>query len=352
MTTRDPRQAFVPGQWLGPVAGGTKERPTGGGKPALAVNQNVGERAAKEYPWMSCVFVQMPSLATSPVMRVTRTNAGNLGEPSFYNDMNRIVKIHEMRFVAMPPAASMDLVNAGAVYNFDLARRFGVTIKHTNYDIARDFLPLYALATRNNVASPLLDGSMAFTLPAPYKLPGSYPFQMQIDTAGISVGLCGNDEHNHPYVSARNAMPAGLVSFNENTGGGPLKNMILRDINFNLSEGFLTPGSGYLSTLEALVQFVPPEGPRWHSPTDWFPINGIVNQGTSFIVTDVATGTILQNQDWVSYKPITPHIVSPRQSITIDLKCYQNSSWTSAVPVQTFNTPIWVIMLGTQESLA
>jgi hypothetical protein len=364
VTTRDPRQAFVPGQWLGPVAGGTAERASGV-VGSLAVNKAFGERAAKVYPWMSCVSVNMPSLATSPILRVTRTNAGNLGEPSFYNDTNRIIKINEIRFVAMPPAASMDLVNAGAVYDFDLARRFGVTIKHTDYDIVRDFLPLYALATYNNAASPILDGSMAFSLPTLYTIPGSHPFQIRMNAAtkfnspvparsGISIGLCGKDEHNHPYVSARDDILSGLtlVAFNENTGGGPLKDLIMEYINFNLAEMLVQSGVPYLAGLETLIQFIPPEGPRWHSPTDWFPINGIINQGVSFIVTDATTGTALQNQDWVCYRPVTPHIVTPRQSITIDLKCYQNASWTSAVPVQTFNTPIWVIMLGTQESLA
>jgi hypothetical protein len=362
VTTRDPRQAFVPGQWLGPVAGGTAERASGVAG-SLAVNKAVGERAAKVYPWMSCVSVNMPSLATSPILRVTRTNAGNLGEPSFYNDTNRIIKIKEIRFVAMPPAAGMDLQNPGAVYDFDLARRFGVSIKHTNYDIVRDFLPLYALATYNNAASPILDGSMAFTLPAPYTIPGSHPFQIYANTvrsthnnliSSISIGLCGKDSRNHPYVSARDGITPGLnlTAFNENTGGGPLKDLVLEHINFNLSAEMTMAGVNYLAGLETLLQFIPSEGPRWHSPTDWFPINGIINQGVSFVVTDVSAGTTLQNQDWVCYRPVTPHIVTPRQSITIDLKCYQNASWTSAVPVQTFSTPIWIVMLGTQESLA
>jgi hypothetical protein len=328
------------------------------------VNAQAGEKAAKVYPWMMCVKVDMASRATSPVIRVTRTNVGNLGEPTFYNDTNRTIKINEMRFLAMPPSNIADSFTP-LTYDFDLVRRFGVQIRHTDYDIVRDFLPLYALATHNNVASPILDASLAFSLPTPYLNPNSNAFQMKVRCAALSssalatqnlgVGLCGHDKHNHPYVLARTVQPTlngTILGFNENTGGGPVKDLVLEDVNFNVSDIFDNPGVSFLWGLQNEVQFIPPEGPRWHSPTDWFPINGIVNQGNSFIPSASSQLTEVVQQNWVSYKPVTPHIVTPRQQIWIDLKCYQDSSYTTAQSVEVFETPIWVVMLGTQESLA
>jgi hypothetical protein len=321
---------------------------------------------------MMAVKIIMPSVVTAPALsappvRVTRTNVGNLGEPTFYNDTNRVIKVREMRFVAMPPSNISADAGVTTTYNFDLARRFGATIRHSNYDIARDYLPLYALSTRNNVASPLLDASMAFTLPAEYLCPAGSAFQMRVRsefaslanlaTQNFGIGLCGNDDKHNPYILARTVQPAvnqtGVVlAFNENAGGGQAKNLHLRDINFNVSDVFDYPGNNFLWGLQNEVQFVPPEGPRWHSPLDWFPVNGIANQGNSYTPTVASCATAIYQQNWVSYKPITPHIVTPRQQIDIDLKCYQTANYVNAQGATISQTPIWVIMLGTQESLA
>jgi hypothetical protein len=364
MTLRNPRSAFVPGQWLGPVASGTGQ--TGTANP-LSTTTAVGEKAAKVYPWMMAVKVVMPSRATSPVLRVTRTNAGNMGEQSFYNDTNRIIHINEMRFMATPP------INFDNYYftffDFDLARRFGVSIKHSDYDIVRDFLPLYAMATHNNVSSPIIDSSMAFTLPTRYRTPASSAFQIKarnentlFNTQRVGVALCGSDNLDTPYVVTRSVIPTvggTTLAFNENTGGGPVKDLRIHDVNFNVSDIFYTPGATHYIGMQTEIQFVPPEGPRWHSPNDWFPIAGIVNQGNSFPAPSVAQGNLtngLIHQNQVIYRPAAPHIVTPRQSLDISLKCYQDASYTVQATQQVpkhevYETPIWVIMIGTQEAL-
>jgi hypothetical protein len=366
MTLRDPRSAFVPGQWLGPVANGTGH--TGTAVNPLVTTKAVGEKAAKVYPWMMAVKVNMPSRSTSPTVRVTRTNAGNLGEPSFFNDLNRIVHIHEFRFLAAPPSNIID-VNGMSFFDFDLARRFGVSIKHSDYDIVRDFLPLYAMATDNNVSSPILDSSLAFSLPTRYLNPASSAFQMRVRsefasssilaTQNLGVALCGSDNHDTPYIITRSVAPSingTVLAFNENTGGGPVKDLRISDINFNVSDIFDTPGTNYVWGLQNEVQFVPPEGPRWHAPNDWFPVAGITNQGSSFAAPTVAQGNktngfVHQNQ--VIHRPITPHVVTPRQQLDISLKCYQDASYTitGEQPTDVYVTPIWVIMIGTQEAL-
>jgi hypothetical protein len=363
MTLRDPRSAFVPGQWLGPVANGTGH--TGTAVNPLVTTKAVGEKAAKVYPWMMAVKVNMPSRSTSPTVRVTRTNAGNLGEPSFFNDLNRIVHIHEFRFLAAPPSNILD-VNGVALFDFDLARRFGVSIKHSDYDIVKDFLPLYAMATDNNVSSPILDSSMAFSLPTRYRNPGSSAFQMRVRsqfagsaTQTLGVALCGSDNHDTPYILARSVLPTvngTVLAFNENTGGGPVKDLRISDINFNVSDIMSTPGTNHLWGMQNEVQFVAPEGPRWHAPNDWFPIIGITNQGNAVAAPTVAQGNKtngLIHQNQVIHRPITPHIVTPRQQLDVTLKCYQDASYTTngQPPADVYVTPIWVIMIGTQEAL-
>lgn len=353
MTIRDPRQAFVPGQWLGPVALGTREKPTGG-TVSTVQSARAGERAAQRYPWMTVIPVTMASLATSPVVRVTRADPGSIGETAFVNNMNRIVHIKEIRFMAMAPPGSV-------TYTFDLARRFGVSIKHTNYDIVRDFLPLYALATYNNFASTCYDGSLSFALPAKYTAPKGNGFTMiaRNTTAPIAGGgvlgisVNGSDERGNPYVLAREASPAlthTTFQFTENTGAGSLKNCLIERINFNVSRNFTTAYDSFLWGLQTEVQFVPPEGPKWHGGNEWFPINGIVDQPVANVVDTQGLPDVICHQNIVSYRPVTPHIVTPRQAISVDLKCYQNASYFAGQN-EIFQVPIWVIMLGTQESL-
>lgn len=353
-TPKDPRQAFVPGQWLGPVALGTREKPSGKGVELTSIMKS-GERAAKRYPWMTVIPIVMPSAVAGTVRRVTRVDPGSIGETAFVNNMNRNVYINEMRFMAMAPPGSV-------TYTFDIVRRFGATIKHTNYDITRDFLPLYALATHNNFASPCYDGSLSFALPAEYTAPKGNGFTMiarntTAPVAGggvLGISANGRDELGNPYILAQEDLP-GLVrtvyQFTENTGAGTLKNCVIERINFNVSRNYTTAFNSFLWGLQTEVQFVPPEGPKWHSANEWFPINSIVDQPVANVLDTQGVPDTICHQNIVSYKPVTPHVVTPRQAISIDLMCYQTSSYFVGA-VETFQVPMWVVMLGTQESLA
>lgn len=352
-TPRDPRRAFVPGEWLGPVALGTREKPSG--KDVVDKSDKLaGERAAKIYPWMTVIPINMPSSVAGTIRRVTRGDPGSVGEVAFVNSLNRNVYLKEIRFMAMAPQGT-------TTFNFDLVRRFGATIKHTNYDITRDFLPLYALATYNNYASPNLDGAMSFTLPTVYAAPLGNGFTMiarntVAPVAGggvLGIGINGSDHNGNPYVLAREGLP-GLVrtvyQFTENTGAGTLKNCFIERVNFNVSRSYTDQLGSFLWGLQTEVQFVPPEGPKWHSANEWFPVNGIVDQAVSTLVNNDVTSDHWLNQDIVSYRPVAPHILTPRQTISIDLMCYQAASYFVGA-VETFVTPIWVVMLGTQEAL-
>jgi hypothetical protein len=320
-------------------------------------NVRVGEKAAKVYPWMTVIPLTLASAAANvgvPV-RVSRTDPGSLGEAAFYNNMNRIVRLSEIRFMALPPPNSTWCV-------YDIVRKVGASIKHTNYDIARDFLPLYALATRNNFASPVYDGSMAFDLPSKYLTPKGNVFTMlarnvntpAADGGILGISLNGSDHRGSPYILAREGNPAvtsTTFQFSENTGAGVVKDCLIDRVNFNISRNFSDPYASFLWGLQTEVQFVPPEGPKWHASNDWFPVNGIANQATVHVLDAAGTRDVMRHQDIVSYRPVTPHIITPRQQITIDLKCYQVMSHDIGQNT-IFQVPMWITMLGTQESLA
>jgi hypothetical protein len=346
---------------------------TGTAKTAMAaanlVNARVGEKAAKVYPWMTVIPVVLNTAAANVgnVVRVTRTDPGSIGEAAFYNNMNRIVRINEMRFMALPPSSPNGVFQSTTL--FDMVRKIGTSIKHTNYDIVRDFLPLYALATHNNFASPMFNCSMAFDLPSKYLSPKGNTFTIIARNANaappsgstLGVSLNGSDAKGNPYVLAREGAPAVThtnFAFSENTGAGAAKDCLIERINFNISRNFTFPYDAILWGLQTEMQFVPPEGPKWHADNDWFPINGIVNQPISHVLDSQGQVDVIQHQDIVSYKPAAPHIVTPRQQITVDLKVYQAASYSAPNPVPqqpdiTVNQmPMWIIMLGTQESLA
>jgi hypothetical protein len=370
VTTRDPRQAFVPGQWLGPVAMGTGRTGTAKAVAANVINTRVGEKAAKVYPWMTVIPVVLNTAAANigNVIRVTRNDPGSLGEAAFYNNMNRIVHIDEMRFMALPPSSPNGVFQS--IVDFDLALKIGTSIKHTNYDIVRDFLPLYALATHNNFASPMFNCSLAFDLPSKYLTPKGSAFTIIARNANVAppsgstlgVSLNGSDSKGNPYILAREGAPAvthANFTFSENTGAGAAKDCLIERINFNISRNFTFPYDAILWGLQTEIQFVPPEGPKWHADNDWFPINGIVNQPISHVLDSQGIAAIIESQDIVSYRPVTPHVVTPRQQITVDLKVYQPAFYSMPdpnnpqnPPIQVDQMPIWVIMLGTQESLA
>lgn len=363
-TSRDPRQAFVPGQWLGPVAMGT-------GKPGTArnvvTNARVGEKAAKIYPWMTVVPVVLNTAAANVgnTVRVVRTAAGSIGESTFYNNMNRIVRIHEMRFMVLPPSSPNGVFQSNV--DLDIIRKIGATIKHTNYDITRDYLPLYALATHNNFAAPTFNCALSFDLPSKYLTPKGNTFTMIARNARpapptgstLGISLNGRDAKGNPYIIAREGAPAVThtnFAFSENTGAGMVKDCLIDRINFNISRNFGFPYDAFLWGLQTEVQFVPPEGPKWHLDDDWFPINGIVNQPIVHVLDTQGLNIVMEAQDIVSYRPVTPHIVTPRQEITVDLKLYQTISYSWPDPpnpdITIFQAPMWIIMMGTQESLA
>jgi hypothetical protein len=405
---------IAPGQWSGSHAAGIGDKERG----AIAIDpvQRVGEKTAKEYPWIASILSRMPCTPATilgaggiapagTTMRFTRPG----GEQSFYNNTNRPIKIDEIRVYAMtcPLFPPFPIVST---LNLQIARQVGIRMWTNKKEYVRDYLPLWQFQTESNRVAEAWRFRGLFNFPADYYLDRGNAFQLRTRIMyGMNPLLCADTVPLPPnpifrssnldfafglqgeYVGTK--YPAKLMrQVVLPTAGATPVNPLFSTIPFN--EGRDSPindveihslGVGMRDILSSAVagmpnalanpflawvqcQFVPPQGPKWMGTEDWIPIPGLVDQPGP-VIQGTDAGVAGNGGPWdnsmIIHRPVTPYVLQPREELSIELRALfplnYSMAFFSATPGPSaagtwddtlLGVPIWCTMYGRQESLA
>lgn len=363
------RRVFVPGQYLGDFAAGTEHAASGHAVGDTSETRPVGEKLAKEFPWMQCIRMDWAAAGTVPSGSTIRFMRPN-GDFSFLNDTTRPVRIDEIRVFSMPP---QPYGTTNSTFT-TLSKNAAIQVKTQEKDIVGQWLPLYAFNTESNrkVWRPRHNG--VFRLPAKYYLQRGHTFQMRVRNRGafadtepttytISFGLSGRDPINESPIKlckegtlTTTAASEILVTFDENRDV-PLRDAILDHIAVggdklnDAAVAYAPYGANYNDFANIEVQFIPPEGPKWQNSLDWFPLWGLVHQPGLYFNDTYAAAPILGlfNDSQAIHRPATPYILLPRQAMTVDLLSFGLNCTVGQTPIETY--PVYCAVYGRQESM-
>lgn len=310
-----------------------------------------GEAVSKVYPWISGVK-QIVSGVAQAETRITRVGYGS---SAFINNTDRLISIDQLRLFTIPP------IVANSVNRLVIGNRLGIKVRHTDFEIVSEWLPCGMLVTQNNLVAMAGRTNLCMSLPTPYYLQAGHPFRLRIRStspynAAINYSffmtLFGKDPKNGkpyelckqitipyratPVVSDANPLYVDVV-FDDNRDY-PMRDMLLTHVIFAVTPFTFLPAIAplvmrYVQQLD--FQFIPPEGPKWMDFADWAPLGNLVDQA-------VATELVI-------YKPNTPILLYPTQQIDIDVKALVGLYWSEKV--DTYEVPLWVTLIGTQEQV-
>lgn len=362
--TDQPKRIFVPGQAAGPTVSGAgvptstiAARAAQIGSAQAATVAPVGERVARQYPWMASIRMDH-GVAENSYTKFMRTN----GEPGFYNAQRRRIYIDEIRIFAAPVVLS-----DASILDIELARHVGVKLSKQSTRYIDRFIPLWNINTERNRINQWFKFNGIFRLPTKYYLQRGSVFTMKTNSLrGLSwyFGLHGKDPiNNYPHALTKTLDISAIlpqansytIVFDENRDV-PLRDCEIDVIalgvhpwdeftNSQISSLFSRWASTYASTL---FQFQPPEGPQWHTTDDWFPFESLLWQPGLYTIWPLTHYYYQANH--VIHRPVTPYILDQREEFIVELSTLIGMTYQ---PGQTrlATLPIYCTLFGRQEAL-
>lgn len=367
-------RVFVPGQYLGDHAAGTGHRAAGFQDPTELRAQDikpVGEGLAKEFPWMACIRNDWAAPGnTVPAGAHFRFMRGN-GELGFYNYSNRPIAVDEIRIGASP---TNNFTHTNQAEFWGVGKNTAVQIRTDEKEIFGQWMPTYSINTEVNRIAEYARHRGTYLLPSKYYLQRGHTFQIRVrtrfaldDGSGnytFALSLHGYDPINDAPIKlvkevtlAKAAGSEALVTFDENRDV-PLRDAILEHVGFGLtkiSDDALDEEDYPMEQLMNIeLQFIPPEGPKWHTYDDWFPLGILAHQPGNWFQQLYNSGdtTLYMVDSQVVHRPITPYLVRPQGQIFVDLWSFGVESDALDTDGQTPIYPVYCAMYGRQGSLA
>jgi hypothetical protein len=374
---------MAPGEWLGDFAAGVSPQDRGDARVLAGGAVPSGESTAKEFPWIASIFQRLP-LANGSRIKFVR---GAGGEPSFYNNTNRPIKIDEIRIYAMPMPQTLAHLDVGA---FQISRFCGLRLYSQKTEYVRDWLPLWNFQTESNRNAEAARYRGAFKLPAQYFMNRGNTFRIRIrhwwpqvvigpppifTDSFITLSVHGQELNRLVPVKLvkRTLDPTrNIVGITPNTPfyqevvfddnrDVPLNDMLVEHIGIGLNDAqsieadatILIPWS---EMFWPQVQFIPPQGPKWMDTEDWIPLWGVIDQPGP--VNWTAHVTYPQwDTSMIIHRPRVPYILNPREEMNVEIRNFRTLTYgvSNDVPGWTETgrgIPIWCTMYGRQESLA
>lgn len=373
---RQQGRVFVPGQYLGDMAAGTGHEAAGWQDPKRLRTQDikpVGEQLAKEFPWMECIRYTITKTGLPPnefSAGVTYRISRGSGELGFYNFSDRPIAIDEIRIMGVPSNTFPH--EEGTNYS-GIAKNMGCKITTQNTEIFGQWMPLYAIHSVNNRIPQYARHRGAFSLPAKYYLQRGHTFQIRVRTRQnmgdgegtytFGMSLHGWDPINKSPIKLVKDVPLGraagsevLVTFDEGRDV-PLRDALIEHIGIGLAKATDTalnaPDYPFEELMNIEVQIIPPEGPKWHTYADWFPLCSLLNQpGNWFQQAWDDEHLEALAQSLVIHRPVTPYVLTPKGEIFVDLVSFGLSSSCPDETEQYEQYTIYCAMFGRQGSLA
>lgn len=369
-------RVFVPGQYLGDRAAGTMHRAAGFQDPATLRQQDikpVGEQLAKEFPWMECIRRDIVKTALPPnefSAGVTYRMMRGSGELGFYNYSDRPIAIDEIRLIGAPTNTFPHEEGT----NFSgIAKNMGCKITNQDVEIFGQWMPVYSIHSVNNRIPQYARHRGAYTLPAKYYLQRGHTFQIRVRTRQnlgdgegtytFGLSLHGWDPINKSPIKLvkdvalnRAAGSEVIVTFDEGRDV-PLRDALIEHVGIGLAKATDNAANAPAYPFEELMnielQFTPPEGPKWHTYDDWFPLCTLLNQpGNWFQQAWDDEHIEALAQSLIIHRPITPYILRPKGEIFVDLVSFGLASSCPDETEQYEQYTIYCAMFGRQGSLA
>jgi len=322
----------------------------------------IGENVAKVYPWISGVRQVISGLSGAE----TKIVRAEYGSSAFVNNTDRMISINQLRFFTSQPPSLFQIAG-----NNQIPTRLGVKVRHTDFEVVSEWLPVGMLSTHNNFTNETSRSDLCMSLPTPYYLQSGHAFRTRIRatvpfiTVGVNYSffmtLFGKDPRNGkpyeickqvtipyratPVVSDADPLYVDVV-FDDNRDY-PMRDMLLTHILFASTPHVTFPNNNpnrvirYFQQLD--FQLIPPEGPKWMDFADWAPIGNLADQT---VIAAVSTS-------FVAYRPETPILFAPSQQIDVDVKSLLTLSYESPFPPGDliYQLPLWVTLIGTQEQV-
>lgn len=377
-----PKTLFVPGQNAGPTFGGSgvspatlkaraeamKSQPTAGTSKVAAPT---GEKVAKQYPWMASIRMNHGT-ALNSYTKFMRIN----GEPGFYNAQRRRIYIDEMRIFAAP-SNYYPVGDPPDTADIELARHVAVKFSKQSTRYVDRWLPLWNINTVRNRINQWPKFNGVFKLPVEYYLQrGSvFSIKLRLDPQysnivfDMTFGLLGRDPVNgvpcsllkptsdmYGYPVDPTPVPRPIV-FDENRDV-PLNDCVIDVISLSVDDitpfmSELNPSSPslvfpYCVLANTSLQFIPPEGPQWHTTDDWFPFQSLLWQPGLYMLWPL-THYYYQSNHMI-HRPVTPYILEEREEFIVELQTIDAMNYIANGHQET-TLPIYCTLFGRQEAL-